>query len=133
MHKYYWSFNEYDEAWTSGADTIEKCLLDAKLEVEDCDEDILVVYIGIVKQFSPHIYADDIAERLIDQAQDECGDSCDGWLDNFKKGDEELLEEMLNTAFAVWMKETENEPTFGQFDDTWCYNLETGKIIDSAQ
>lgn len=127
MNKYYWNFNENEEFWNKSCPTVEDCIGEARWEKEDEGRNDKYVYIGEVEAHIPFIDTEHLIDNIREQAYEECGEGCDGWLDSLKKEDEEKLEERLNQVFLQWLYETNNKPSFGKFSKVSKYNLETGK------
>lgn len=127
MNKYFWNFDEHDEVWRNSGDTIEECISEAKWEKEYREMAEDYVYIGEIEAHEPEIDIEYLIDNIQEQAYEECGESCEGWLDGLKKEDMKKLEERLNKVFADWLEETKNQPYFGNFAKVSKYNLETGK------
>jgi len=127
MNKYFWNFDKHDEVWQNSCPTIEDCIEEAKWEKEDREIAENHVFIGEVEPYKPIVYADYLIDSIREQAYEECGECCEGWLDGLKKEQEELLEERLNKVLIDWLVETNNSPSFGKFMKIIKYNLETGK------
>ena len=76
------------------------------------------------------VNADYLIDSIREQAYEECGECCEGWLgwlDGLNKEQEEILEERLNKVLIDWLEETNNSPSFGKFMKISKYNLETRK------
>ena len=127
MNKYFWNFNEHEEVWQNSCPEIEDCLDEAKLEKEDREIAENHVFIGEVEPYKPIVYADYLIDSIREQAYEECGECCEGWLDGLNKEQEEILEERLNKVLIDWLEETNNSPSFGKFMKISKYNLETRK------
>lgn len=125
MSKYYWNFNQDEEVWHNSEDTIENCIEEAKQNCEEGEHEF--VYIGVIQNHVPVIDGEYIVDYLRDQAYDECGECCDGWLDG---ADEESLETKLNEVLQQWLEETKQQPSFGRFSEIYCYELKTGKKVE---
>lgn len=127
MNKYFWNFDEHYEVWHNSCNTIEECISEAKWEknYREMSEDF--VYIGEIEQYKPKVDVEYLIENITEQAYEECGESCEGWLDSLKKEDREKLEERLNKVFTDWLEETSNCPCFGNIIKVRKYNLKTEK------
>ena len=130
MNKYYWNFNEDEEVWHNSYPTIASCIEEAKREKEDREIAKNHVFIGEVEPYEPIVYADYLIDSIREQAYEECGECCEGWLDGLNREQEEILEERLNKVLIDWLEETNNSPSFGKFMKISKYNLETGKEIE---
>lgn len=130
MSKYYWNFDKDEEVWNNTEHTIENCINEAKIDCENNElKEQKFVYIGIVQEHVPVIDTENIIDYLREQAYQECGECCEGWLDHIKQEQEQSLEEKLNDALQIWLEETNNQPYFGEITKIKCYDLETGKEI----
>lgn len=130
MSKYYWNFDKDEEEWYHAEDTIAACIREAKeynREIEK--ESYRFVFIGELENHVPYMDAISILESLEESAYDECGESSEGWLDAVSEEEKESLEEKLNTALQEWLKETNNQPSFGRLSEIYCYDMETGDEI----
>jgi hypothetical protein len=125
MSRYYWNFNKDEEVWHNSEDTIEICIEEARLNCEEGEHEF--VYVGVVENYVPAIDGEYIVDYLREQAYSECGECCDGWLDEV---DEESLETKLNEALQEWLEETKQQPAFGKFSEMYCYELKTGNKIE---
>lgn len=135
MNKYFWSFNDSDEVFTESAETIQGCVLEAAeraVEVAEETGDPLhkSVFIGTTQGFAATIDADDVIERLQDQAYDECGESSDGWLDGVPATMKDELGRALTLVLQGWAVSTENVPHFGNFECVHEYDISTGVRVD---
>ena len=127
MNKYYWNFNEDEEVWRNSYPTIASCIKEAKREKEDREIANNHIFIGEVEPYEPIVYADYLIDSIREQAYEECGEGCEGWLDGLNREQEEILEEKLNKVLIDWLVETNNSPSFGKLMKIIKYNLETGK------
>jgi len=121
---FYWNFNKDEEVWHNSETSIEACIEEARLNIEDEGQE--VVYIGELDNYVPSIDAERIIDDLTEQAYDECGECSEGWLDG---AETEELEEKLNEVLQEWLKKTNQAPSFGKFKEIYCYDLKTGKQI----
>lgn len=127
MNKYFWNFDKHEEVWYNSCPTIEDCIEEAKWEKEDREIAENHVFIGDVEPYKPFIDVEYLIDDIQEQAYEECGECCEGWLDGLKKEQKKILEERLNKVLIDWLEETNNSPTFGKFMKISKYNLETGK------
>ena len=127
MNKFFWNFNERDEVWNNSCPTVEACIDEAKWEKEDREIAENHVFIGDVEPHKPFIDVEYLIDDIQEQAYEEHGECCEGWLDGLKKEQKEILEGRLNKVLIDWLEETNNSPSFGKFMKISKYNLETGK------
>lgn len=123
MNEYYWSFEKSKEVWFENEETIEKCIEEAK---KNNEKKYNLVYIGIKENHIATIDAEYVIDYLREQAYDQHGECSEGWLDN---SNEESLELELNKTLQKWLKENNEEPTFGTFSEIYCYDLKTGEKL----
>jgi len=122
MKKLTWSESENDELWQHDTfDNVQECIDDAienyKMKKGE------TIAIGFVFPYIASIDAESVLEEIENYAYDECGESCESWI-NYK--DKESIDELSNRLTAClnqWLKETKQEPTFYRIDD-----IETIKI-----
>ena len=83
------------------------------------------VWVGQVQSFRPVVMiADELFDRLQDQAYDEAGDYCIGWLDCVTKEDQDELNDAIETVFFAWMKaHPEYKPNFFTIADSQSYKV----------
>lgn len=74
-------------------------------------------YIGQAVDFKPHIYIDDLLERMNEQACEQCGEYAENYLYYVSDKDKKELSDKLNEVFQAWAKKTGNEPTFFTVDN----------------
>jgi hypothetical protein len=69
-------------------------------------------FVAEKREFIPTVDGDRVIENAYEEACENVGEVADGWLDGVKKGDRELLTDMLTGAFNRWLRETNNFPHF---------------------
>lgn len=111
IKKYAWSRNSDDEIWRGGpCDTIKECVEEALDEGYHLDENIAI---GLIENYEVNYdFAQDIVERLAEDAYDEVGDASDGWLDSAKKEELDKLNDRITPIIKEWLKEIHEEPCF---------------------
>ena len=140
--KWYYSFDA-DENWdlSEGYDTPEDALADGREAApEYADENGMEpdekqrflqhgkLFVGQGYRFVPEVDADFVAERIQEDADDECGEYSHGYLDGpplnsgveaRKRWRDQIddLSKRLTDVFNQWAKETNNEPFFSMIDD----------------
>lgn len=119
---FYWNFDREEATWNNSGESIKECIEEARLYAEDEGQEF--VYIGEVTNHVPTIDAERVIDNLTEQAYYECGECSEGWLDGAKT---EELEEKLNEVLQEWLKETNQEPTFGKLEKIHRYDLKTGQ------
>lgn len=114
MKKYSWSFNKNDELWNQDTfDTVEECIENAKKNEVYSGETIAV---GECIPYVPYIDADDIIERIEEQAYEHAGEASEGWL-SYSNDEKDRLTEQLTEVLEKWIKDTNNEPSFYHIED----------------
>lgn len=124
MAKYTWEYNDNVEMWMHDEfDTIEGCIEDAKenYDVEVGD----TIAVGEVVPYEVQVWADDILEKLEQQAYEECGEAAEDWNTFSYKKDREKLDELSNQLTEVvkaWLKKYNRIPDF--------YKIENIEIVE---
>jgi hypothetical protein len=113
--KYAWTKSIEDEIWRGGpCDSIRECVREA------CDEGLIgsdTFAIGYIEPYEINYdFAQDIVERLGEDAWDEVGEVSDGWLDSAKRPELDKLNEKILPIVLEWLKEIHEEPTFYRID-----------------
>ena len=110
-NKYAWSRNSDDEIWRGGpCDTIKECVEEALDEDYGLDD---FIALGLIEGYEVNYdFAQDIVERLCEDAWDEVGEASDGWLDSAKKAQLDLLNERITPIVKEWLKEIGEQPSF---------------------
>ena len=68
--------------------------------------------------------ADELFDRLQDQAYDEAGEYCIGWLDYVTEEDQDELNDAIETVFFAWMeRHPEYKPNFFTIADSQSYKV----------
>lgn len=111
MKRYAWSRNSDDEIWRGGpCDTIKECVEEALDEDYGFDD---FIALGLIEDYEVNYdFAQDIVERLAEDAYDEVGDASDGWLDSAKRADFDRLNDRIIPIIKEWLKEIHEEPSF---------------------
>ena len=111
MKKYAWSRHIDDEIWYGGpCDSIRECLREAYDEGYQYDDQFAL---GYVKEYEVNYdFAQDIVERLCEDAWDEVGEASDGWLDSVKRPHLDTLNERITPIIKEWLKELGENPWF---------------------
>lgn len=113
--KYSWSLNEDDEFWNNGTfDTIEECIDDAVRNYHLMKGETIAI--GETVSFRVCIDAEDIIERIEDEAYEHAGESSEGWL-SYTNKERDTLSERLTKCVEEWLTETNNEPSFYRIDN----------------
>lgn len=110
-YKYAWSENKDDEIWYGGpCDTIKECVDEALAENFNMTD---TFSIGHIEPYEiKYDFAQDIVERLCEDAWDEVGEASEGWLDSAKRAQLDLLNKRITPIIMEWLKEINEEPTF---------------------
>jgi hypothetical protein len=109
MNKFTWTFNP-DELWSKGTyDTVEECLNEARRDTYYKGQ---VIYVGEVIPYTFTVDADDVLERLGEQAFYEVGEAAYEWP-SYKR-DESLakLSDDLTACVTNWLKKRNDLPSF---------------------
>ena len=111
MKRYAWSRNSDDEIWRGGpCDSIRECVKEASDEGYQLDETIAI---GLIEDYEVNYdFAQDIIERLAEDAYDEVGEVSDSWLDSAKRADFDRLNDRIIPIIKEWLKEIHEEPCF---------------------
>ena len=110
-YKYAWSKNKDDEIWYGGpCDTIKECVDEALAENFNMTDTFSIGHIEPYK--IKYDFAQDIVERLCEDAWDEIGEASEGWLDSAERAQLDLLNKRITPIIMEWLKEINEEPTF---------------------
>lgn len=111
MKQYAWSRYSDDELWYGGpCDSIRECVKEASDEGYGSDETIAL---GLIERYEVNYdFAQDIVERLCEDAWDEVGEASDGWLDSAKRAQLDLLNERITPIIKEWLREIGEQPSF---------------------
>lgn len=111
MKQYAWSRRSDDELWYGGpCDSIRECVEEAQGEDYEMDDTIAL---GLIEKYEVNYdFAQDIVERLCEDAWDEVGEASDGWLDSAKRQELDKLNEKILPIVREWLKEIHEEPSF---------------------
>lgn len=111
MKQYAWSRQSDDEFWYGGpCDSIRECVEEAQDEGYKLTDNIAL---GLIKHYEVNYdFAEDIVERLREDACDEVGEASDGWLDSVKRPELDKLNARILPIVREWLKEIHEEPIF---------------------
>ena len=111
MKQYAWSRRSDDELWYGGpCGSIRECVEEAQSEDYELDDTIAL---GLIERYEVNYdFAQDIVERLCEDAWDEVGEASDGWLDSAKRPELDRLNERILPIVREWLKEIREEPSF---------------------
>ena len=71
------------------------------------------IALGLIERYEVNYdFAQDIVERLCEDAWDEVGEASDGWLDSAKRPELDKLNEKILPIVREWLKEIPEEPSF---------------------
>lgn len=109
--KYAWTRHYDDEVWYGGpCDSIRECAEEALDEDYELDETFAL---GYIKDYNiDYDFAQDIVERLCEDAWDEVGEASDGWLDSAKRPQLDTLNERITPIIKEWLKDIGETPWF---------------------
>ena len=110
-NRYAWSRKKDDELWRGGpCDSIKECVEEAQDEDYELDDTFAL---GLIEDYEVNYdFAQDIVERLCEDAWDEVGEASDGWLDSAKREQLDKLNERIAPIVKEWLKEIGEEPNF---------------------
>ena len=115
MKQYTWSNNKNDELWQHDIfSSKEECIADAKENYEIKSGETIAI--GVSIPYVVNVDAERVLENLEEQAFEQCGEACEGWID-YKHEDIIRLSNALSDCVNAWLKETKQEPNFWQVDD----------------
>ena len=111
MKQYAWSRRSDDELWYGGpCDSIRECVEEAQAEDYELTDTIAL---GLIERYEVNYdFAQDIVERLCEDAWDEVGEASDGWLDSAKRPELDKLNAKILPIVREWLKEIHEEPSF---------------------
>ena len=111
MKQYAWSRRSDDELWYGGpCDSIRECVEEAQDEDYELTDTIAL---GLIERYEVNYdFAQDIVERLCEDAWDEVGEASDGWLDSAKRPELDKLNAKILPIVREWLKEIHEEPSF---------------------
>lgn len=109
--KYAWSEHIDDEVWRGGpCDSIRECVEEALAEDFELEDTFAV---GLIEEYTINYdFAQDIVERLCEDAYDEVGEASYGWLDSAKRPELDKLNERLIPIIKAWLEEIHELPYF---------------------
>ena len=109
--KYAWSRYSDDEIWRGGpCDSIRECVREAN---EEGYYESDTIALGLIETYEVNYdFAQDIVEKLGEDAWDEVGDASEGWLDSIKRAELDKLNERITPIIKEWLKENHEEPWF---------------------
>lgn len=110
-NRYAWSQNIDDEIWRGGpCDSIKECVQEALEEDYELTDTFAI---GLIEDYKIGVdFAQDIVERLCEDAFDEVGEASDGWLDSARKDELEILNNRVTEVVKQWLKEVGEKPSF---------------------
>lgn len=123
---YTWTFDP-QETWTNDTfDTVEECLNEAQ---RDTYYEGQIIYIGEVIPYKFVVDADDVLERLGEQAFNEIGEVAYDWP--FYKHDESLAElsDALTKCVTDWLKKRNDLPSFYRVDHITTVGIDNNEKI----
>ena len=111
MKQYAWSRRSDDELWYGGpCDSIRECVEEAQDEDYELTDTIAL---GLIERYEVNYdFAQDIVERLCEDAWDVVGEASDGWLDSAKRPELDKLNARILPIVREWLKEIHEEPSF---------------------
>ena len=138
MKQYAWSGSSDSEIWYGGpCNTIQECVREATDEGYEADDNIAL---GLIERYEVNYdFAQDIVERLCEDAWDEVGEASDGWLDSAKRPELDKLNERITPIIREWLKEIHEEPSFykvlpfGDYTLTEALELHKEKVANTPK
>ena len=118
MNKYWWSYNEDGDFFDSEC-TIESCIAEAKIYDNPCPK---YVYIGEFMCHVPTIGAEDILEKLYEEAYEE-NEQCDESYLDVPTEQLNELDNKLNVVLNKWIKKYNLHADFGEIVNIKRYEL----------
>ena len=115
------------DEWDSSEkfNTKEDAVKYAKQQLKSGEEKSKIIQVGEYKVYKPYLEADDLIDKVKDDAYDKTGEAGENYLDLVSKEDREALEEIMNNAFGKWLKLTENnDHDFGTIENIEIITLE---------
>ena len=122
IKKYTWDFNPEAETWYNDTfDTIEECIEDAKITIENDDHDYAETpneaYIAETLVYTPRVDTG-IVERIFSEMMDDAYETCGEIGSEWKPCDYSNLDELedlriaIDLAVAIWLKKHNRQPHF---------------------
>ena len=122
------NFNSLNiDEWDSSEkfNTKEDAVKYAKQQLKSGEEKSKIIQVGEYKVYKPFVDADDILEKVKDDAYTKTGEAGENYLDLVSEEDIQALEEIMNDAFSKWLKLTENnDHDFGTIENIEVITLE---------
>jgi len=122
------NFNNLNiDEWDSSEkfNTKEDAVKYAKQQLKSGEEKSKIIQVGEYKVYKPFVDADDILEKVKDDAYTKTGEAGENYLDLVSEEDIQALEEIMNDAFSKWLKLTENnDHDFGTIENIEVITLE---------
>ena len=111
MKQYAWSRRSDEELWYGGpCDSRRECVEEAQDEDYELTDTIAL---GLIERYEVNYdFAQDIVERLCEDAWDEVGEASDCWLDSAKRPELDKLNARILPIVREWLKEIHEEPSF---------------------
>ena len=100
------AYRTREEAIAAGRKEIEKIsakYMDSEMFGERIESGVSSFYVGKVGRSEPGLFADDIIDDLISDAESMYGDMADNFLDYASKQDKEELEAEVNKVIREWI------------------------------
>lgn len=86
----------------------EECITEAREDYGVKSGDTIAI--GEVERFTISVDAEDVLDRIKETAYELCGESSDGWLDDYTEINS--LSKNLTECVEKWLKETKQIPSF---------------------
>jgi len=134
IKKYTWDFNSEAETWYNDTfDTIEECIEDAKITIENNDHDYAEppneAYVAETLVYTPRVDTG-IVERIFSEMMDDAYETCGEIGSEWKPYDYSNLDELedlriaIDLAVAIWLKKNNRQPYFYGIGNIKEYSLE---------
>lgn len=118
-----WCYSYNAENFEGNFETKEDAIEEATIYYNDYHDDEeenehkKIIYIGKPKPVTISFNVDSILEDIAENAFEQCGEYSEGYLDNVKIEDGNILEERLHKEILKWMDEFNYKPHFWRVKD----------------
>lgn len=107
MEKYYYSYDEENFIFDNPGEAAEALWNAGNFEVGDIDE----IYQGEPEERKASFYVPRIAEMMIDDAWDNCGEAAENWNIDSEQNSKSL-QEYIGKAIDEWCDKNDMQPNF---------------------
>ena len=123
-----WVYSMDEEVFSNSDyfDTKEEAIEAGEEYAKDCGYS--QYYVGQCKEFIPRVDAEDLIERMQEQAYEEVGEVTEDWLEDATSEAINELAEELHMLFQKWMKKYSLEPSFYRVEAIDSYSVRESEV-----